>query len=211
MGMCHRPAGRHGPRRRQCGERRGLPRAGLPAGLEPAPKDDADLNARALAWCDEVVLRVSSAIGQLPRERWTEEKPYLLQLPASHFDCRTVGNRRVLREAMVSYRGNRYSAPPTWSAGSCRSRRVSTRCSASTSTLTRWRHTHGSPVGETGSSSPSATRHYGGPFRGWASAPAKPASDTHTAPRGVPLGRARHRRRAPPSGHLRRSRGEVLT
>jgi transposase len=80
-------------------------------GLEPLPKGDAELNARALVWCDEVALRVSSAIGQPPRERWTEEKPYLLPLPASHFDCRTVETRRVLREAMVSYRANRYSAP----------------------------------------------------------------------------------------------------
>lgn len=80
-------------------------------GLEPLPRGDAELNARALAWCDEVALRISSAIGQPPRERWVEEKPYLLPLPASHFDCRTVETRRVLREAMVSYRGNRYSAP----------------------------------------------------------------------------------------------------
>jgi hypothetical protein len=66
---------------------------------------------RARSWCDEVALRVCSTTGQPPWERWEEEKPYLVPLPASHFDCRMVDTRRVLREAMVSYRGNRYSAP----------------------------------------------------------------------------------------------------
>jgi len=80
-------------------------------GLTPLPKDDAELNSRALAWCEEVADRVCSTTGQPPRERWQQERPYLLGLPASHFDCRTVETRSVLREAMVSYRGNRYSAP----------------------------------------------------------------------------------------------------
>jgi transposase len=80
-------------------------------GMTPLPKNDADLNARALAWSDDVALRVCSTTGQPPRDRWLEEKPYLLPLPASHFDCRAVETRRVLREATVSYRANRYSAP----------------------------------------------------------------------------------------------------
>jgi transposase len=42
-------------------------------GLTPPPKDDVDLNARALAWCEEVAERVCSTTGQPPRERWHQE------------------------------------------------------------------------------------------------------------------------------------------
>lgn len=80
-------------------------------GLDPVPKDDVDLNARALGWCEEVAQRVCSTTSQPPRERWEQERPYLLCLPPSDFDCRPVETRRVLREAMVSYGGNRYSVP----------------------------------------------------------------------------------------------------
>jgi transposase len=80
-------------------------------GLEPLPANDAELNRRALVWCEEVAGRVSAATGVSPRERMQEELPSLRRLPALGFDCRSVETRRVLREAVVAYEANRYSVP----------------------------------------------------------------------------------------------------
>lgn len=82
-------------------------------GLDPLPPDDADLNRRALAWCHEASGRVCASTGVTPRERFAEERPHLRPLPAVPFDCRTVETRRVLREAVIAYGGNRYSVPDT--------------------------------------------------------------------------------------------------
>jgi transposase len=82
-------------------------------GLEPPPADDAELNRRALAWCDEAADRMCASTGATPRERFADEQSYLRPLPAVPFDCRTVETRRVLREALVAYGGNRYSVPDT--------------------------------------------------------------------------------------------------
>jgi hypothetical protein len=75
------------------------------------PVDDAELNRRALLWCEEVADRKSAAIGATPRERFLEEQSHLRPLPALAFDCRNVETRRVLREAVIAYESNRYSVP----------------------------------------------------------------------------------------------------
>ena len=82
-------------------------------GLEPAPADDAELNRRALLWCREAAGRMCASTGATPRERFEQERSYLRPLPALPFDCRTVETRRVLREALIAYEGNRYSVPDT--------------------------------------------------------------------------------------------------
>lgn len=80
-------------------------------GLDPLPADDAELNQRAVAWCEEVAGRVCASTGVAPWERFAEERGQLRPLPAVAFDCRSVETRRVLREALVAYEGNRYSVP----------------------------------------------------------------------------------------------------
>jgi transposase len=80
-------------------------------GLDPSPQDDAELNRRALEWCEQVAGRVCATTGVTPRERFEEERAYLRPLPGLDFDCRPMETRRVLREAMVAYAGNRYSVP----------------------------------------------------------------------------------------------------
>lgn len=80
-------------------------------GLDPLPQDDADLNRRALLWCEEVSERICSTTGATPRARFEEERSYLPGLPERDFDCRAIETRRVLREALVAYEGNRYSVP----------------------------------------------------------------------------------------------------
>lgn len=80
-------------------------------GLDPLPADDAELNRRALFWCEEVADRVCASTGVTPRVRFAEEQVHLRPLPSLPFDCRSVETRRVLREALIAYRGNRYSVP----------------------------------------------------------------------------------------------------
>jgi hypothetical protein len=46
-----------------------------------------------------------------PRSRSEEERAYLQPLPSVGFDCRPIETRRVLREAVIAYEGNRYSVP----------------------------------------------------------------------------------------------------
>jgi transposase len=83
-------------------------------GLEPVPADDAELNRRALRWCEEVATRVCASTGAAPASRLAEERQRLGALPALDFDCRGVETRRVLREAVVAYERNRYSVPARW-------------------------------------------------------------------------------------------------
>lgn len=80
-------------------------------GLSPLPKDDAELNRRALSWCREVAERVCASTGVSPRERFEEEKLHLRPLPALPFDCRSMETRRALRDSLIAYAGNRYSVP----------------------------------------------------------------------------------------------------
>jgi transposase len=80
-------------------------------GLDPAPANDAELNRRALSWCEEVADRVCASTGVTPRARFAEEHAYLRPVPAVAFDCRSLDTRRVLREAVIAYRANRYSVP----------------------------------------------------------------------------------------------------
>lgn len=80
-------------------------------GLDPLPKDDTELNRRALAWCEEVAGRACATTGVTPWERFAEERSHLQPLPCVGFDCRSVETRRVLREAVIAYEANRYSVP----------------------------------------------------------------------------------------------------
>jgi transposase len=80
-------------------------------GLDPLPADDAELNRRAFAWCQEVAGRVCTTTGVTPWERFAEERSQLRPLPGVGFDCRSVETRRVLREALIAYAANRYSVP----------------------------------------------------------------------------------------------------
>jgi transposase len=80
-------------------------------GLDPLPANDAELNRRALAWCEEVAGRVCSSTGVAPWERFAEERSHLHPLPGIAFDCRSLETRRVLREALIAYASNRYSVP----------------------------------------------------------------------------------------------------
>src|SRR5262245_23637595 len=78
-------------------------------GLDPLPLNDLELNRRARVWCDEVAERICATTGVSPRIRFEEERAYLEPLPSIGFDCRRMETRRVLRESVIAYEGNRYS------------------------------------------------------------------------------------------------------
>jgi len=83
-------------------------------GLDPLPANDAELNRRALAWCEEVAGRICATTGVAPWDRFAEERSHLRPLPGVDFDCRSVETRRVLREALIAYAANRYSVPSAY-------------------------------------------------------------------------------------------------
>lgn len=55
--------------------------------------------------------RLHSTTGQLPRERFEKERPFLLPLPAVPFDPRIPEARRVLSDCTISFLAARYSVP----------------------------------------------------------------------------------------------------
>ncbi|MGB6132544.1 MAG: IS21 family transposase [Acidobacteriaceae bacterium] len=70
----------------------------------------AELNRQALAWCGEVNRRVHGTTREAPVQRLAREGLTPLN-GQPHYDTSYVSHRQVARDCMVSYRGNRYSAP----------------------------------------------------------------------------------------------------
>ena len=70
----------------------------------------ADVNGRALQWCDRVNGSVHRTTGEIPRERLPLEKLNPIQ---GHpvYAMRLTDTRKVSRDCYVSYKGNRYSVP----------------------------------------------------------------------------------------------------
>ena len=71
---------------------------------------DADLNRRALAWCDAVATRrVRETTRRVPWEMLMEERPRLGRLPARGALAPYLqDDRRVARDGFVSWEGSRY-------------------------------------------------------------------------------------------------------
>jgi len=70
------------------------------------------LNEVTRWWLAEVAdVRVHRGTGKRPLDAHAEEQPYLLPLPAQHYDTAQVVYRVVDAEGCVSYGHNRYSAP----------------------------------------------------------------------------------------------------
>jgi len=70
----------------------------------------ADLNSRALAWCDEVNGRVHRTTGAIPKEKLKEEglSPIAGKPP---YQVVRIVYRKISRDCFVSVDGNRYSVP----------------------------------------------------------------------------------------------------
>ncbi|MEK7752706.1 MAG: hypothetical protein AAB654_12370, partial [Acidobacteriota bacterium] len=69
-----------------------------------------DLNQQARAWMEKVNRQVHSTTREVPYQRLPQERLLLLdEFP--DYDTSYMEDRRVAKDCMLSYRGNRYSAP----------------------------------------------------------------------------------------------------
>ena len=75
------------------------------------------LNAQARDWCEEANRRVHATTREVPLERFAREG---LTPLGSHpdYDTSYVSHRRVAKDCLLSYRGNRYSVPHAYAGRS---------------------------------------------------------------------------------------------
>jgi transposase len=72
----------------------------------------AHLNQLAEQWLrEEADPRLHGTLKEVVSERFENEKPYLLPLPATRYDTAYIETRQVGWDAYVTVRGNRYSVP----------------------------------------------------------------------------------------------------
>lgn len=75
----------------------------------------AHINQLLMQWINaEADHRTLRQFSQTPTERFTQEKPHLLALPASDFDTSYHDIRQVAWDGYIEVRGNRYSVPERW-------------------------------------------------------------------------------------------------
>jgi len=67
-----------------------------------------DLNGQALAWCNKVNGRVHNTTGEIPFERLGKER---LSPLSRQYLIEKINLRRVEKDCLISYAGNKYSVP----------------------------------------------------------------------------------------------------
>jgi transposase len=70
----------------------------------------AELNEQALSWCQEANRRVHTTTREIPLERLAREG-LISVLDQPDYDTSYSAHRQVTKDCLVSYGGNRYSAP----------------------------------------------------------------------------------------------------
>src|ERR1035437_2442654 len=70
----------------------------------------ADLNQQARTWMEKVNHQVHSTTRAVPYERWPQERLLFID-EQPDYDTSYMEDRRVAKDCMLSYRGNRYSVP----------------------------------------------------------------------------------------------------
>ena len=74
-------------------------------------KDLEDLNKQAYGWCEKVNNKVHSTTNEIPKIRLMEE--HLTKVTRPYFiDINSV--RKVEKDCLFSYKGNKYSVPPKY-------------------------------------------------------------------------------------------------
>jgi len=74
--------------------------------------DVDDLNGQFISWLDKVNSRVHGTTRQIPKERLQIERDSLIPLDAAHrYRIYYFENRKVPKDCLVSWHGNRYSVP----------------------------------------------------------------------------------------------------
>jgi transposase len=81
--------------------------------MVPFPEADtwAELNAQLLARCERMKGQRRRGEQQTIGERWAEERPFLLPLPATPFECCIYAPAQANQESLVPFDGNAYSVP----------------------------------------------------------------------------------------------------
>jgi hypothetical protein len=69
-----------------------------------------DLNQQARAWMEKVNHQIHSTTREVPYQRLPQERLLLLD-EQPDYDTSYMEDRRVAKDCMLSYRGNRYSVP----------------------------------------------------------------------------------------------------
>ena len=69
-----------------------------------------DLNQQARAWMEKVNRQAHSTTREVPYQRLTQERLLLID-EQPDYDTSYMEDRRVAKDCMLSYRGNRYSVP----------------------------------------------------------------------------------------------------
>jgi hypothetical protein len=77
----------------------------------------AELNRQALVWCGEANRRIHGTTREIPMERLVREGLQPLNGQPG-YDTSYVSHRQVAKDCLVSYRGNRYSAPHAYAGKS---------------------------------------------------------------------------------------------
>ena len=72
------------------------------------------LNEDAVAWIKRIADNKLSQFNQSRNERFSYEKQFLKQIPASSFDVRDAIPLIVSRESCITYKTNKYSVPPVF-------------------------------------------------------------------------------------------------
>ena len=71
-----------------------------------------DLNKQCREWLQSVAnRRMHGTTGEIPQERWEEEKPLLRSLPDGPYLPLSAFSRRLSRDGFLSFHGNFYSVP----------------------------------------------------------------------------------------------------
>lgn len=71
----------------------------------------AELNAQLQARCEQLKDHRRRGEEQTIGQRWAEEKPFLLPLPATPFECCVYAPAQANSESLVPFDGNAYSVP----------------------------------------------------------------------------------------------------
>lgn len=78
-------------------------------------KDLNDLNRQALAWCEKVNSKTHSVTNEVPRVRMVEEKLNKIERP---YFIEQNSIRKVEKDCLFSFKGNKYSVPSNYVARS---------------------------------------------------------------------------------------------
>ncbi len=71
-----------------------------------------ELNEGVFSWIKEINMKQIRDLGSSRKQRFELEKHFLIPLPETEYNCRTLFKIKVSNESLILYKTNRYSVPP---------------------------------------------------------------------------------------------------